>query len=681
VNPRDPEGGGPAVSLEISGDAMGAKLRLGAVPPDGWKARFPGPAALHDWLVGQGIVHEAIRADVVEWMAGVLSAGDPPQAALEELQSVEVAEGLAPVHEEPIGLAFQKGYLSNAEAIADLRRKADHLGFEGLRDAIDPEYWVASGETVARWHGASPARPGRDVFGAPIPPQRLVERLPPFGKSLATLENRLVAVCDGALILEDGLLKVLGADSMPACQVVVAEDGMSANLVLGGTAVNDWQATLEMVRAALRDQGVQCMVPESEILSALNRFNFDRRPVTLLVSRGRPPVPGSPARLSLLVDPEPEAPRPGPDGSIDFKAFKYFRTVQRGQRLARVLPPKPGMPGMDVHGREIPPDREAEAEVGLGKNTAYEAGDPEFVVATRPGRLAVKAGVPEVVEVLEVAGDVSLKTGNISFPGAVRIGGDVHVKMAVECGGDVEVEGTVEDSRIRTDGAIVIKGGVNGMGAGLIKSRFSSVTIGYLHNQRIESATHIVVYNEIIASQLLARETIKMIQGRYSVLGGHLLAGREIDLFNVGSESGVKTVLEVGKDFEIEAEMESVNGRLQADAQDMEFLREMESQLTRVLRVTRGGSDEDQLLFRRTEGAIDILSRRIAAFKDQLAELGRRLHLQGICEVKVRGQVHPGTVIKYRDQVLVVPAGLRNRRWIFRESGARTPAEGIPLLF
>jgi uncharacterized protein (DUF342 family) len=660
---------------------MGAKLRLGSAPPGGWKSLFPDSAALRDWLMGQGVAQAALRMDAVVWMAGILSSGEPSPAALEEAQSVDVAEGLPPIHEEPIGLAFQKGYLANAEAIADLRRKAGHLGFEALRDAVDGEYWVASGEIVARWQGASPARPGRDVFGEPIPPQRLAERLPPYGRSLAAVDNRLVAACEGVLILEEGLLKVLGADSMPACQVVVAEDAMSANLVLGGGAMSDWHVTLDMVRAALLEQGVQCMLPEAEILSALNRFNHDRRPAALPVSRGRPPIPGEPARLSLLVDPEPEAPKPGPDGSIDFKAFKYFRTVEPGQRLAKVLPPKPGMPGTDVHGREIPPDPAAEGGIRLGANTAYDAGDPEFVVAAKPGRLAVKAGVPEVVEVLEVAGDVSLKTGNISFPGAVRIAGDVHGKMEVECGGDVEVVGTVEDSRIRTDGAIVIKGGVNGMGNGLVKSRLSSVTIGYLHNQRIESATHIVVYNEIIASQLLARKTIKMMHGRYSVLGGHLLAGEGMDLFNVGSESGVKTILEVGKDFEVEADMEAVNAKLQDDLRDLEFLREMEGELARVLRVTRGGSDEDQLLHRRTEGAIDILSRRIAAFRDQLADLGRRLYLPGFCEVKIRGVAYPGTVIKYRDQVLVAPAELSNRRWIFRENGARTPAEGIPLLF
>lgn len=681
MNPRDPEDGGPAASLTISGDAMGAKLRLGAAPPGGWKARFPDPASLRDWLTGQGIDPAAVRRDVVEWAAGILASDEPAPGTLEEIQSVEIAEGEQPAHEEPVGLAFQKGYLSDAAAIADLRAKADSLGFEGLRDAVDPECWAASGETVARWHGASPARPGRDVFGAPIPPQRLADRLPPFGKSLAALDNRLVAACEGALILEDGLLKVLGADSMPACQVVVAEDAMSATLVLGGTDVNDWRATLDMVQAALREKDVQSTLPEPEILSALDRFNLERRPVSLLISRGRSPAPGAPARLELLVDPEPEAPRPGPDGSIDFKAFKYFRTVDRGQRLAKVLPPMPGAPGMDVHGREIAPDGAAEAELELGRNTGYDPADPGFVVATRSGRLAVKSGVPEVVEVLDVAGDVSLKTGNISFPGAVRIGGDVHTRMEVECGGDVEVDGTVEDSRIRSDGAIVIKGGVNGMGNGLVKSRLSSVTIGYLHNLRIESATDIVVYNEIIASRLLARGAVRMMHGRHSVLGGHLLAGREIDLFNVGSESGVKTVLEVGKDFEIEARMESVNGRLQDDLRDLDFLREMEGQLTRILRVVRAGADEDQLLLRRTSGAIDILSRRIAASREEFAELGRRLHLPGICEVKVRGHVHPGTVIKYRDQMVVVTAGLRKRRWIFRESGPRTPAEGIPLLF
>ena len=113
---------------------------------------------------------------------------------------------------------------------------------------------------------------------------------------------------------------------------------MSASLVLGGNPLNDWAVTLEMVQAALREAGVLCMLPEGEVQGALSAFNQDRRPLTLPIARGRPPVPGEHGRLCLLVDPEPEAPLPGRDGSIDFKAFSFFRTVMKGEKLAWLMP-------------------------------------------------------------------------------------------------------------------------------------------------------------------------------------------------------------------------------------------------------------------------------------------------------------------------------------------------------
>jgi uncharacterized protein (DUF342 family) len=672
--------GGLTVGLTVSGDGLGAKLRIAGHSNEAWKAAFPDPQALKAHLVAQGIAADGIRENILVNLHATLGKTVPAEREqdLADSQQVEIAHGQPPLNEEPIGLAFHKSYLANAEAIADLRRKSDAEGMDALRGSIDPAYWVSAGTAVLSWQGSARGQSGKDVFGAPIPGLPLQHRLPPFGKSLQPVDKRLVAVCEGVLIVEDGLLKVFGGDSLPACQVTVSGDRMAANLVLGGNAINDWSVTLEMVHAALKEQQVICMLPESEVQAALSAFNQDRRPRTLLIARGRPPVPGDGGRMELLVDPEPEAPKPGKDGSIDFKAFSFFRTVSKGERLARIIPPTPGRPGMDVHGKELPPPPPPAGGRELGKNTALDPVNPAVVLAARAGRLAVKNGAPEVVEVLDVAGDVSLKTGHINFPGAVKVAGDVHGKMEIEAAGDVEVDGTVEDSVIRTDGAIVIKGGVNGLGNGLIKSRFSSVTIGYLHNQRIESASHIEVYNEIISSQLYARKNITMKFGRFTVLGDVLMAGESIDLFNVGSESGVKTLLEVGKDFEVEAEMAKLEKELLVDTKDEEFLKDMDNQLTQVLRLNRGGSDEDLLLQKRTQGALEILARRIAACRKAMAELDERLYFPGLCEVVVRGTAYPGTVIKYRDYRITLSGRLNNRKWIFREKGPNPPMDGFP---
>jgi uncharacterized protein (DUF342 family) len=381
----------------------------------------------------------------------------------------------------------------------------------------------------------------------------------------------------------------------------------------------------------------------------------------------------------MIIDPEPEVPLPGVDGSIDFKNFSYFRTVSRGTLLAEVHAPIPGEPGMNVHGELIPAPKPKPFASEPGLNTGFEGRDPLYLVALTSGRLAVKNGVPEIVEVLDVPGDVSLKTGNIEFPGAVKVAGDVHNKMAIQAVGDVEVVGTVEDSFIRSDGAIIIKGGVNGLGHGIIKSRLSSVTIGYLHNQRIESNSHIVVFNEIINSQLMARKTITMKYGKYTVLGSHLLAGESMDLFNVGSDAGSKTTLELGKDFEVEAEIAAKSQLLISHSQDLDFLRDMDDQLARIMRMRHSHSDEDLLLKKRTVGAMENLTLWIDALRISLGELSKRLYYNGICELLIRGVIYSGTVIKYRERVLIVPVKMSHRKWIFREHGPMPPPEGVSI--
>ncbi|MBW8886290.1 MAG: DUF342 domain-containing protein [Fibrobacteres bacterium] len=674
----------PRLSIAVSGDGMGAKLRIDSFDQEDWKSGISGPTGLEGerrlraFLESQGIASRCIRDDVLRWISQTLafSPASALSADLQAAQEVDVAQGVPPGHDEPQGLIFHHAYLSNAEAIGDLRRKADAWGFEGLREHIDPSYWVSSGETVLSFQEVEKGQAGCDVFGAPVPGLSLRERLPPFGKSLFLKEKKVIAVCEGALIIEDGQLKVLGSDSLPTCQVLVAEDKMSANLVLGGNYLNDWTVTLDMVRQALREQGVALMAPEAEIQGALNKFNQDRQPVSLPVARGRPPVPGNDGLIELLIDPEPDVPLPAPDGSIDFKEFSFFRTVPRGARLARILPPTAGEPGLNVHGEEVPPPPGRPFDKQLGRNTALEAPDSAYLVTTAAGRFALRVGVPEVVEVLDVTGDVSLKTGNIEFPGAVRVAGDVHSRMQIKSEGDVEVVGTVEDSVIRSDGAIVIKGGVNGSGGGIIKSRLSSVTIGYLHNQRIESHSHIVVFNEIINSTLLARKTISMKFGKFSVLGGHLLAGEGIDLFNVGSETGAKTILEVGKDFEVEAEITAKNQVLIEHANDLEFLRDMSDQLANVLRLRRGAADEDILLEKRVQGAMQILEGWIGRLRRELGELARRMYIREPCTLIIRGTAHPGTVLKYHDDLIVLPSAVSNRRWTFRDKGPMPSTEG-----
>ena len=195
MKPADPsverpaaQHGGLRLTLAVTGDGMGAKLRIEGHDNRAWREAYGTASRLNDVLLEQGLAEEGLRADMVGWIAETLcrTTPDSRERDLREAQSVEVARGRAPLHEEPVGLAFHKSYITDAAVIADLRRAAGDSGTwdaEGLRDRVDPACWVAIGAVIVSWQGTARGMNGMDVFGAPIPAQGLAERLPSFGKS------------------------------------------------------------------------------------------------------------------------------------------------------------------------------------------------------------------------------------------------------------------------------------------------------------------------------------------------------------------------------------------------------------------------------------------------------------------------------------------------------------------
>ena len=106
----------------------------------------------------------------------------------------------------------------------------------------------------------------------------------------------------------------------------------------------------------------------------------------------------------------------------------------------------------------------------------------------------------------------------------------------------------------------------------------------------------------------------------------------------------------------------------------------MDDQVGRIILRRRHQSDEDLLLHKRILGAMENLERWIGLLRSDLGELSKRLYNTDVCELLIRGVVYPGTVIKYRDVVLVVPTLMSHRKWIFRERGLMPPPEGIALM-
>lgn len=657
-------------------DGLEARLVIREFQGSQWKREFGEAGSFYRHILGQGLEEQSLCVQEIDALHRMLSesaASSAPQPSiLEEAQSVNIANGEMPRHEEIEGLLFHKSYFTKPEDIRSLRDGVMKEDLVEFKKTLDPNYLVEPGQVILSFRSITKGRPGKDVYGRPIPFKPYGEQLPSAAASISRLEGKWVAIKSGILILEDDKLKILGTDGEASQALRVSADRMQVTLALRhGMGLDDGpRQTLGLVKAALSQRGVAVILDDDAVSAALNAFFGNGIEQDLIIVQGIPAEPCRPGRMEMLIDLEPALPEPDAIGTIDFKDFTFFRTVRKGERIARNVPPSPGSPGRDVFGNPVFPEARTYPEIRLGKKTEPDPGDPGIVIASCDGRIALSDGVPVVVDTLKVTRDISLKTGNISFPGSIDIHGDVRDNLAIDGKGDIDISGVVEDGLVTSEGAIIVHGGFTGTGKGVIRSKSSSVTIGYIHNQRIESHSNIIVYNEVINAVLMARKSIQMKSTSHSVVGGSLLACSSIEIFNAGNESGIKTILEVGRDFEVAAEIKSKQARFDEAREDFEYLEKCLIRISSLIRWEAGMNPENRLLEQRVKGVMQVIGERKAVLKSELNALEARLFNHGDCHISIRGTAFPGTILRHRDRTIVIREKMQNKRWLYPGSSS-----------
>jgi hypothetical protein len=152
----------------------------------------------------------------------------------------------------------------------------------------------------------------------------------------------------------------------------------------------------------------------------------------------------------------------------------------------------------------------------------------------------------------------------------------------------------------------------------------------------------------------------------YSVVGGHLVAFEGIEIHNAGNEAGAKTILEVGKDFEIESELLRKRETLKAVRADLDFLEKKKDRLGVIVRWEGATNPETRLLERRVAGVAALLDRIRQGLNAKLNELEAALFNKADCHISISGTAYPGTVLKYRDKVIPIHEAMLGKRWLFK---------------
>lgn len=374
-----------------------------------------------------------------------------------------------------------------------------------------------------------------------------------------------------------------------------------------------------------------------------------REPV--LVAEGARPQNGKDAGViyNFETDKSKIRLREASDGRVDFRELGLIQNVVAGQPLARRSPPEDGVPGRTVTGKLIPARNGKDAPPPLGRNVRL-ADDGVTIIADINGQVNTAGGKINVEEILQIQGDVNLKTGNVMFLGTVIILGTVEDGFSVKASGNIEVRGSIGKCEIIAEGDIFIHQGVAAKGGGIVQAG-RNVWAKFIENAFVEAGENIIVSDGIVNTTAVATKKIICQGKRAAIVGGHYRACEEINAKTLGSPvGGAETVLEVGYDPKSKEKLDQLQAQafhLKKQADDLDkniaTLAALKKQ-KKVLSEDKEAVLQDSML-RRDELVTEL--RTIAREVESIQTYLNGLKSRG--RISASGRIYPGVRICIKD--------------------------------
>lgn len=348
--------------------------------------------------------------------------------------------------------------------------------------------------------------------------------------------------------------------------VSVAQDNMSAYICLG-TPESGNGYKYDEVKKALADAGIKMGINESALHNVLSEKKYDTME---LVAEGKPVEHGKDGRYVLYFSDRTSAkPVIKNDGSVDYYNLKLYELVAEGDKLAEYIPPTKGFFGYDVYGTLLTPKpgkpitklRGRGFKVSEDGNTYYAAID---------GKVEYRNTDLNIINVLQIDGDVDLNVGNIDFNGDVEIRGSVISGVMVRAKGNVSVGGFVEGAVITAGKDIILKNGANGKGVARIEAG-GDIHASFLENLSVVCGGNINA-NSILNCMVTANGKV-VVSGKHGVIyGGDVTGVLGVETASIGNASCVPTIIRIGPTKKLRGDYQNTLSRVKEITSDIGML-------------------------------------------------------------------------------------------------------------
>ncbi|NLI92191.1 MAG: DUF342 domain-containing protein [Peptococcaceae bacterium] len=231
----------------------------------------------------------------------------------------------------------------------------------------------------------------------------------------------------------------------------------------------------------------------------------------IIVAEYTPPVqPVQPELIDYVGEPVCEEEEGDNDDNIDYFACK-LRICQKDEVLARKIPGKEGVPGVNIFGKTIPIENYKDFEFKLQKNVYISEDGLEVKASCSGTPLRINNYTYLVENAYILNKDINLETGSIDFPGDVFIGRDIKDGLYVYSGGKVKVQGSVSSANVKAEAGLFVNNNI-------IASR---IIVGEKHVFRSQLVKGLIEVNEDLNLCIAQVEQLQNASGNTNV--GQLL--------------------------------------------------------------------------------------------------------------------------------------------------------------
>lgn len=371
------------------------------------------------------------------------------------------------------------------------------------------------------------------------------------------------------------------------CFIRISKDamevwGFSLPPFLGGEGL-----TPEKIYTQLAATGIDTGVDSQ----AIDRLCASRLPRVETIARGVAPVHGEDGdivdhfarglKIVLTVQ---------DDNTIDFRDLGWLQTCSQDDIICEVIPPTPGVDGIDVRGQAVPARDGRPKAAPMGPGTCMSP-DGLQLLAQIDGVISFVNDAFHVDPLLIVPGDVDTAVGNLDVIGNLLIYGDVREGFSVKATGDIAIQGMVEAATIQCEGSVLVGQGVNGNNTGLMQVD-GDVICKFIENTTVH-AKGSVISDTIINSVIVSNKSVQALSGKGVIIGGSITASEFIEAIHIGNESNRLIEIILGNTSEYWREKAELDYRLQH--LEME-LQHKEKNLEYLISLENPGTEETAIL-------------------------------------------------------------------------------------